>query len=246
MLDSVQARGAAAARHRTRVTHDGTVDSTRTGPTSYLTVAGSAVAEIEVKRSRFQCRVERVETEEAARAVVEEERRRHWDARHHCSAFVLGPDGRLARSSDDGEPAGTAGAPMLEAVRGAGLSDVVVVVTRWFGGTLLGAGGLVRAYGDAVRAGLAEAGTLRRELLDVWTVEVALAEVGRLENDLRGRGLTVRGTAYDAVATVTVALPATLDLVSVVAGLTAGRATARRQGQDWVDVAPHAEPNPTD
>ena len=85
-------------------------------------------------------------------------RAQHWDARHHCSAFVLGPRSELQRSSDDGEPAGTAGAPMLEVLRGAGVSDVAAVVTRWFGGTLLGAGGLVRAYGDAVRAALAEAG----------------------------------------------------------------------------------------
>ena len=129
--------------------------------TRYRTVARSAVAETEVKRSRFLCRVERVESEEAARAVVDRARKEHWDARHHCSAFVLGPDGAVQRSSDDGEPSGTAGAPMLEVLRGREVSDVVAVVTRWFGGTLLGAGGLVRAYGDAVRAGLDAAGVRR-------------------------------------------------------------------------------------
>src|SRR5690606_33095353 len=105
--------------------------------------AADGEAEIEVKRSRFLCTLRRVGTEADARAVVEEMRRQHWDARHHCSAFVLGPDGALQRSSDDGEPAGTAGAPMLEVLRGHGVSDVVAVVTRWFGGVLLGAGGLV-------------------------------------------------------------------------------------------------------
>ena len=113
--------------------------------TRYRTVARSAVAETEVKRSRFLCRIERVESEGAARAVVDRARKEHWDARHHCSAFVLGPDGAVQRSSDDGEPSGTAGAPTLEVLRGRALSDVVAVVTRWFGGTLLGAGGLVRA-----------------------------------------------------------------------------------------------------
>ncbi len=118
----------------------------------YRTVARPSVAEVEVKRSRFSCRLERVSDEAAARAVVEEERRVHWDARHHCSAFVLGPSGEVQRSSDDGEPAGTAGAPMLEVLVGAGLSDVVAVVTRWFGGVLLGAGGLVRARGRGRRS----------------------------------------------------------------------------------------------
>ena len=144
--------------------------------TSYATVARTATAETEVKRSRFRCHVERVADEDAARAVVERIRKQHWDAGHHCSAFVLGPDGDVQRSSDDGEPAGTAGAPMLEVLRGAGVSDVAAVVTRWFGGTLLGAGGLVRAYGDAVRAALPEAGTRRRVLLTEMALDVGHAE----------------------------------------------------------------------
>ena len=95
------------------------------GPTAYLTEARPAVAEVEVTRSRFLCRDEPVTTEEQARAVVEEERRRYWDARHHCSAFVLGPAADVQRSNDDGEPSGTAGAPMLEVLRGREVSDVV-------------------------------------------------------------------------------------------------------------------------
>ena len=134
-------------------------------PRAYVTVAREATAEIEVKRSRFLGHVVPVTTEDEARAVVEAARKEHWDARHHCSAFVLGPDGALQRSSDDGEPSGTAGAPMLEVLRGRGLTDVVAVVTRWFGGTLLGAGGLVRAYSDATRAALDAAGTRRRVLM---------------------------------------------------------------------------------
>ena len=127
---------------------------------------GDAEAETEVRRSRFVCTAVRVETEDAARAVVERARRAHPDAGHHCSAFVLGPPpSPLERSSDDGEPSGTAGAPMLEVVRGRGVSDVAVVVSRWFGGTLLGTGGLARAYADAVRAGLDAAGTRARLLL---------------------------------------------------------------------------------
>ena len=109
-----------------------------------------------VLRSRFLAHVARAETEAAARAVIAEARAAHHDARHHCSAFVLGADAMLRRSNDDGEPSGTAGRPMLDVLGGRGLSDVVVVVTRWFGGTLLGTGGLTRAYGDATAAALAE------------------------------------------------------------------------------------------
>ena len=166
------------------------------GVTSYLTVARSGTAEIEVKRSRFLCTVERVADEAAARAVVERLRKQHWDARHHCSAFVLGPSGDVQRSSDDGEPAGTAGAPMLEVLRGREVSDVVVVVTRWFGGVLLGAGGLVRAYGDAVRAGLDEVGTRRRVLVVEHELTVSHADAGRLESELRSRGIEVLDAAY--------------------------------------------------
>ena len=207
------------------------------GVSSYRVLAHPVTAEIDVKRSRFRCDLTRVENEDEARAVVERARREHWDARHHCSAFVIGPDGRLARSSDDGEPAGTAGAPMLEVLRGAGLSDVVAVVTRWFGGVLLGAGGLVRAYGDAVRAAVDAAAVVDRRLLRLWSVEVPHAEAGRLENELRSRGVTVRGTAYAAAATLTLAAPPEVDLVPRVAALTGGAAVPVAVGEDWVDLA---------
>ena len=206
--------------------------------TSYLTIARDGEAEIEVKGSRFLCTLRRVPDEPAARAVVAELRRAHWDARHHCSAFVIGPDAMLQRSSDDGEPAGTAGAPMLEVLRGAGVSDVVAVVTRWFGGTLLGAGGLVRAYGDAVRAALDESGTLRRSLLQEVSLDVDAADAGRIEGDLRARGVAVLDGEWSArVRLVLATRPEGLDdLRSAVSALTAGRAEPELVGQRWVDA----------
>ena len=173
----------------------------------YRTVARVGSAEIEAKRSRFLGHVERVATESDARAVVERIRKQHWDARHHCSAFVLGPAGDVQRSSDDGEPSGTAGAPMLEVLRGRDLSDVVAVVTRYFGGVLLGAGGLVRAYSDAVRAALDEAGLVERRLLRLVDVVADHADAGRLENDLRARDVLIRGVDYAERATLHVAVP---------------------------------------
>jgi len=207
--------------------------------TTYLTVAGDATAEVEDRGSRFLCTLRRVADEDAARALVATLRREHWDARHHCSAFVLGPGGTLQRSSDDGEPAGTAGAPMLEVLKGAGVSDVAAVVSRWFGGTLLGAGGLVRAYGDAVRAALAEAGTLRRSLLTELALDLDHADAGRVEGELRARGVRVLDVAYDArVRLLLAATPEEVDrLGEVVAAATAGEGLLERVGERWVDVS---------
>ena len=204
----------------------------------YRTVAREAVAEIEVKRSRFRCRVVRVASEAAARSVVEEERKAHWNARHHCAAFVIGPGGELQRSSDDGEPAGTAGAPMLEVLLGAEVSDVVAVVTRWFGGVLLGAGGLVRAYGDAVRAGLDEAGVLVRERQQEYAVALDHAEAGRVESALRTRGVAVLGVDYAALATLRVGVPPAeaASLTGWLAELTGGTASPLLLGEQWVDL----------
>ncbi|MDQ4115227.1 MAG: YigZ family protein [Actinomycetota bacterium] len=205
----------------------------------YLTIGRDGAAEIEEKRSRFLCTLARVEDEADARAVVERLRKQHWDARHTCSAFVIGPPPQpVERSNDDGEPAGTAGAPMLEVLRGAGVSDTVAVVTRWFGGTLLGAGGLVRAYSEAVRAALDEVGTRRRELVREYEIEVPYDAAGRLETDLRSSGVAVLDTTYGAAVTLRIGAPPEDEnrLESLLAELTAG-ASALVPGTDqWVDV----------
>jgi uncharacterized YigZ family protein len=205
---------------------------------TYLTIARDGTAEIEVKRSRFIAHVARVATEDEARAVLERTRKQHWDARHNCSAFVLGPAGDVQRSNDDGEPSGTAGAPMLEVLRGRAVSDVVAVVTRYFGGVLLGAGGLVRAYSDAVRAALDEVGLRERRLLDKVDVTVGHAEAGKLENELRSRDVSVLGIDYAVRATLHVAVPAG-DLAwfsALLAELTGGSAGAEPVGSHWVDL----------
>lgn len=204
---------------------------------SYLTVARNGSAEIEVKRSRFICHVERVGTEDQARGVIERVRKQRWDARHNCSAFVLGPDGDVQRSNDDGEPSGTAGAPMLEVLRGRGVSDVVAVVTRYFGGVLLGAGGLVRAYSESVRVALDDVGVLERRLLQMVDVVADHADSGRLENDLRARNVTILGVDYAERATLHMAVPAgeLESLSGVLAELTGGTASATPSGTAWVD-----------
>lgn len=205
---------------------------------AYLTIAGPGSAEIVVSRSRFLCELERVEDEMSARSVVEQARKEHWNARHHCSAFILGPERSVERSSDDGEPPGTGGAPMLEVLRGRELSDVVAVVTRWFGGTLLGTGGLSRAYADAVRAALDVTTLVQRVEQELCEVTVDLAAAGRLEHELRSRGTKVLDIEYTDVATLSLAVPAIAVPIAeeIVAELTEGQAELFHRGRQWVDA----------
>lgn len=121
---------------------------------SYRVLLSGGEAEITEKKSRFIATVRKCETEEEAVSFIEEIKKKNWNATHNCSAFVIGSRGELTRCSDDGEPGGTAGRPMLEALLGEGIRNIAVVVTRYFGGTLLGTGGLVRAYTNAVKEGL--------------------------------------------------------------------------------------------
>ena len=165
----------------------------------YLTVStpdGPVVHETEVKKSRFLCSLLRVEDEAEAQAFIASVRKQYWDARHNCTAFVIGDRPRRERSNDDAEPAGTAGAPMLEVLRRRGLTDTVAVVTRYFGGVLLGAGGLVRAYGGAVSAALDQTVVVERRLVALLAVGTDHQSAGRLENDLRAAGHLVREAVY--------------------------------------------------
>ncbi|MFW6774437.1 IMPACT family protein [Nocardioides sp. CPCC 205120] len=208
--------------------------------TSYLVPAGDGAAVIEVRRSRFLATVRRTTTEDEARAVVDGLRRRHPDARHHCSALALGPwgaGGSVQRASDDGEPAGTAGAPMLDVLRGREVGDVTLVVTRWFGGVLLGAGGLVRAYGDAARAGVDAAGLRRRSRLVELELAVDHGAAGRLESDLRSRGVAVLDVAYGAGVVLRVGVPddGAAALERIVGELSAGAVRPVAVGESWVD-----------
>src|SRR5690625_1394032 len=175
------------------------------------TIARDGEGEFTEKRSRFLCTLRRVTSPEQAHDVIAQVRQRDWDGRHHCTAFVLGAHGETLRSNDDGEPAGTAGAPMLAALQGAEVTDVVAVVTRWFGGVLLGTGGLVRAYSKAVTLAIENVGTVERMRMQVAQLQVPAAEAGRIENSLRqwlaNNSATLAGVEYGANATFTFNLP---------------------------------------
>ncbi|MBB6389720.1 IMPACT family protein [Microbacterium thalassium] len=176
------------------------------------TIAAGVERELVVRKSRFIARVEPVASVEEADAAIAAVRKRYWDARHNCTAMVTGLRGDQARSSDDGEPSGTAGIPMLEVLRRRDLTDVVAVVTRYFGGVKLGAGGLVRAYSTAVSDALDEARLVRRRELTQVRLDVPHADAGRFENLLRDwvqrSGATLGETTYGAHATLEVWAPA--------------------------------------
>lgn len=176
-----------------------------------LSAGPDVTGEYEEKRSRFLAVLRRCDDEEGARALVADLRRAQPAARHHCSAFLVDVPGssRIERSNDDGEPPGTAGTPMLEVLRGSGLTGVSAVVVRWFGGTKLGTGGLVRAYGSAVSGAVDEAWR-RRRVVEVtrtpaWSAEVDHALAGGLEGAVRAAGAQVLGVDYGRRVALTVA-----------------------------------------
>lgn len=157
--------------------------------------------EIEIQRSRFLCHVARVASEREAAEFFARIRKEHWQATHNCTAFRTRD---TQRSSDDGEPAGTAGVPMLEVLTRRDLVDTAVVVTRYFGGTKLGAGGLVRAYGRAVSEAVDAIGTLTRERHETVLLAADHDQAGKLENALRAAGHHVADTEYGRDVTFTV------------------------------------------
>lgn len=204
----------------------------------YETISGRVETEIEISRSRFLTRLERVSSEEDARAVIAAVRAEHPRARHHCSAFVLGPDGRVQRSNDDGEPSGTAGAPMLDALVSAGLSDVVAVVTRYFGGVLLGAGGLTRAYRASVAGAVLEAKRVRRGLRLEVAVRSTYEVASQIEAEARRRGYTVGEADYSdtVLQRFAVAEDELGGLTALAAELSAGAAAVAAGESGYVDL----------
>lgn len=207
----------------------------------YLRPAAEAEfhAELEIKRSKFLCFLRRATNEEEARAFVADLKARYPDARHHCSAFIYAVEGQqpVERSSDDGEPSGTAGQPMLDVLRGSGLSDVAAVVVRYFGGIKLGAGGLVHAYSEAVSLGLEQVQVVRRDRLARLTLVLDHAQAGRVEAELRAQGIRVLDVAYERSVTLTLAVDPehAEQLHGTVAALTAGGAELQDAGSCWVE-----------
>ena len=174
----------------------------------YRVLLEGGQGEIVEKKSRFIANIRPVESEEEAAAFIEEMKKKYWDARHNCSAFVIGKKAELTRCSDDGEPSGTAGRPMLEVLLGEGIRNIAVVVTRYFGGTLLGTGGLVRAYSGAVKEGLSACtiGTMRYGVR--LLIDIDYTGIGKVQYILAQRGIVPEDTSYTDRVTLQVLLAA--------------------------------------
>ncbi|MBS8265766.1 YigZ family protein [Mesobacillus boroniphilus] len=163
---------------------------------SYFTVKGYGEHEIEIQRSRFIAYIDRAETEEQAQQFINDIKKKNWNATHNCSAYMIGENDQIQKANDDGEPSGTAGVPILEVLKKRKLKDTVVVVTRFFGGIKLGAGGLIRAYGKATSEGLSATGIVERKLMRVMHTTIDYTLLGKVENELRGSQYQLKDIHY--------------------------------------------------
>lgn len=152
---------------------------------TYYTVKMNGVNEFIVRKSRFIGFVKRVETDESAQAFIQEIKKKHHDATHNCSAYMIGENNQIQKANDDGEPSGTAGVPILEVLKKRDLKDTAIVVTRYFGGVKLGAGGLIRAYGSAATQAIEAVGVVERQLMQGFSVVTDYTLLGKLENVFR-------------------------------------------------------------
>ncbi|MCA0971557.1 YigZ family protein [Halobacillus litoralis] len=163
---------------------------------SYYTVKPEGSEEVIIQKSRFIGYVKRCETEEQAQEFIQTIKQKHNDATHNCSAYMIGEHDLIQKANDDGEPSGTAGVPMLEVLKKKGLKDTAVVVTRYFGGIKLGAGGLIRAYGGTASQAIDTTGVVRRQLMKEIKVTVPYHLLGKLENEVRQSKYTLDTINY--------------------------------------------------
>lgn len=173
----------------------------------YRTVYQGGQGELTEKKSRFIATVRPVSCEEDAQEFIESVKKKYWDARHNCFAYVIGDHHELARFSDDGEPGGTAGKPMLEVLLKEDIHNTAVVVTRYFGGTLLGTGGLVRAYSGAVKAGLAASVIVTKTAGIKLKIDTDYTGLGKIQYILGENGIMVLDSVYTDKVELTCLVP---------------------------------------
>ena len=202
----------------------------------YKTIKQYGEGEIIEKKSRFLGKIKKVETEEEALEFIESIKKQYWDARHNCFAYIIGTKGETVRCSDDGEPSGTAGKPMLEVLQNQELRNVVAVVTRYFGGVLLGTGGLVRAYTQATQEALKEAQVATMTPMSIMTVQTDYNAIGKIKYVLAQEETPVLNEEYAADVVVTMAVP--LDqkeyMIKKLTEVTNGRAVMEEKEQSFM------------
>lgn len=204
--------------------------------TSYKTIAKPAQAELVVKKSKFIATVEPVTQEEQAIDLINRMRSKYYDASHNVYAYVIGQN-NIVRYSDDGEPSGTAGVPVLEVLKKEGIIDAAVVVTRYFGGTLLGAGGLTRAYGSAAKLGVDAGGIVVRVLCDVVSVKTDYTMLGKIKYETNTAGFVIKDIIYkqDVTLLTYCEIECTDQYLALIQNITGGRAVCNIEAREYID-----------
>lgn len=205
--------------------------------TEYKTIRQRGFAEYEDRKSRFIANVYPVETEEKALEFLNAVKKKYSDARHNVYAYVV-RENNIQRYSDDGEPSGTAGMPVLDAIRKRGLTDMIVVVTRYFGGTLLGTGGLVHAYGKSASEGIENAIPVTRKLCDIYSVTADYTLAGKIEYSLKESEYIIEDIAYTDAVTFIVCVPSGggEKFIKEMTEISLGVVTPIKTGEKFVDV----------
>lgn len=204
--------------------------------TEHKTILTPSEGEIEEKKSRFIGQLVHVESEDDALAFIEKVRKQHYDARHNCFAYIIGEKKELVRASDDGEPQKTAGQPILSVLQGADLTNVCLVVTRYFGGTLLGTGGLVKAYTDASKAALDANTVVNRRIGSTVSITASYNDWGKVQYLLSRDDIPTGDIRYEESVTATACLPKDLlpGFQKAVTEATAARAVIEILGEDYI------------
>lgn len=205
---------------------------------NYKTIQGNGEALYEIQKSRFLTFVQHVQSETEAKDFIDKMRKLHWEARHCCSAFIIGEHGILQKADDDGEPSGTAGKPLLEVLKKQDLSDLVIVVIRYFGGIKLGAGGLIRAYGKAATLGIEASKIVVKTLFLQVNLTIDYALLGAVENYLRQENIAIKDKTF--VDKVTLHLLFSAEKASIfqqaLLDLTAAQCSLEECGLTYIDV----------
>ena len=174
---------------------------------NYLTLKSTGISEIVISKSRFIANCKRVESEQEAIEFIQSIKKEHSSATHNCSAYLIGEHDQIQKANDDGEPSGTAGVPILEVLKKQHLQDTVVVITRYFGGIKLGAGGLVRAYGKATTSGIDASGIVERRVHHLMKIDVEYVWLGKLENEIRNSSYIIKDINYAGHVEIYVFVP---------------------------------------
>lgn len=191
----------------------------------------------EEKKSRFIAQVYSVGSEAEASSYIEAARKKYWDARHNCYAFIIGNNGEVTRCSDDGEPSGTAGKPILEVISGMEIYNCLVIVTRYFGGTLLGTGGLVRAYNKAAKDALANSQIAQISQGEQYIIKTDYSFVGKIQRIAEEINADIVNTEYAADVTFTINITKGSDIVKRVVEGTNGKATVNKNCDLEIEIA---------